>query len=95
MTTIVIAPLAGKIYSRGATTRWDHLCTDGCVGKKMYNRNKTECEVHALAVWCYFILLVLVIATQMENSGIFIVLLETLEQTHKVCYYVGNVVEYQ
>ena len=69
----------------------------GNVGKKMYNRNKTECEVYAL--WCYFILLVLVIATQMEYSGIFIVpgilifivLLETLEQTHKVCYYVGNV----
>ena len=65
----------------------------------MYNRNKTECEVHASAIWYYFILLVLVIATQMENSGIFIVpgilifivLLETLEQTPKVCYYVGNV----
>ena len=68
----------------------------GCVG---YSGNKTECEVYALAIWCHFIVLVLVIATQMENSGtfsvsgtlIFIVLLETLEHTHKVCYYVKNV----
>ena len=57
----------------------------------------TECEVYALAIPCHFILLVLVTATQMENSIfivpgtlIFIVLLETLEQTRKVCY-VGNV----
>ena len=71
----------------------------GCVGKKKYNSNKTECEVYALAIWCHFIVLVFVIAMQMENSGtfsvsgilIFTVLLETLEHTHKVFYYVGNV----
>ena len=68
----------------------------GCVGKKKYSGIKTECEVYALVTWCHFIVLVPVIATQMENSDIFsmsgilifTVLLETLEHTLKVCYYV-------